>query len=111
MTNYSGLEIKVNDQLLCRAGVESVKFNLLCVLKIVNSTQSGSEFPELVVQGSSRELPIRLLKWVQTELREGDKIDITPISRKFDDPSSVITISDSTELSKLEAGIKDFLKK
>jgi hypothetical protein len=106
MKNH-GFEIKLNEEVLCRAGFENQHSVLHCIANSVRRKQDSEEHLDFSVGGLDSDAN-RHVDWVNRTLKHGDKITIEVISGDFDPPVKVSV--QKTEEFLLEQKIKYFLK-
>ncbi len=87
MKNY-GLEIHLNDNYVCRAGFENTYHVLTCIITSVRRKSGKSEELFMQISGLDSEAE-QQHRWMNTDLKSGDKISIQVISDKFDKPSEI----------------------
>ena len=112
-----GFEVKVNDELLCRAGFEVDFYVLTC--NLVSMMRFNDEREEVSISvGGLNSVNNTHLKWADKVLKSGDKISIEIIETPFDVPTE-IEIPDSEEFliqqkikyfHRLKEELKDHLK-
>jgi hypothetical protein len=103
-----GVEVKVNGEKLCRAGIESDDYTMTCILTTI--LYKGETQPEIFIYvtalDSEKEEYVR---WVNKTLSSEDTISLEVITEQFDVPSDKETVEDSKQLI-LENQIRHYYK-
>ena len=112
-----GFEVKVNDELLCRAGLEVDFYVLTC--NFVSMMRVNDEQEEVSIRvGALDSVNNRHLNWAEGRLKGGDKISIEIVESPFDVPKEIV-VKDSEEFLlqrkmkyfyQLKEELKDHLK-
>ncbi|MDP5171469.1 MAG: hypothetical protein NWR72_14585 [Bacteroidia bacterium] len=93
-----GLEIIINDVVICRAGDASQPVGLTCMIQLTKLEPDSPGVVELIVRGSTGKGTLEILEWVRQEVKKGDIVEIKQISDNFDPPVSIgsYTVSNPT---------------
>jgi hypothetical protein len=85
--NPHGFEVKINGELLCRAGFDSGRHVLACALSLMK--KAGHEEQIQIHVGGSEGETIKEIYWImQRALQRGDQVKIEVVSGNFDPPLS-----------------------
>jgi hypothetical protein len=84
-----GFEVKLNEQVLCRAGFKDKYYVLSCILDSVSREQDQDKEIRLSI-GGLNSVSNQHVKWSASQLNIGDNISIKVISQNFDSPSEII---------------------
>lgn len=115
MKNY-GFEIKLNDQLLCRAGFEEENGVLTCILDTLRRAGEAPGELHLHVGGMDTDKQSHV-GWVEQNLAMGDRLSIEIVDAPFDPPTTVrmrdseaVTLAKKIEyFHQLQQELKDYL--
>lgn len=106
MKNH-GFEIKVNDEKICRAGLDVDYYVVSCDL--ISKMRKNDECNDVSIQvGGLNSLNMNHVNWITRDLKKGDKVCIEIIDENFDEPSE-ITIPNTEEFA-LQERIKLYYK-
>ncbi len=100
-----GFEIKINDETICRAGLDVAYYVVSC--NLVSMMRKNDEQEEISIHvGALNAVNNNHLLWTNNLLKSGDRISIEIIDSTFDEPAE-ITLAESEEFV-LQQKIKYF---
>jgi len=102
-----GFEVKLNDIILCKAGLNSKHSITTCILDIFDRKLKPKKGINLSVSGMNSD-EHQYVKWIDEPLKLGDTVSIKIISGEFDTPFSKTERKSEKQI--LEGKLKQYHK-
>jgi hypothetical protein len=83
-----GFEVKLNGNLICRAGLEQDHYVMSCIVDAIMRKDNGVERLHLNIGGLDS-IKNQHVRWFQDTLQENDEVHIKVITDNFDNPPIV----------------------